>query len=184
MMTRTIALALFFSAAASAFVVSPHGRPATHLNAETLKDKIGKVFTPLSDDEPVPFAEQQTKSIASTTPTTEVEKEEDSNNMMQQIKDAGVAGVISYAAWETAFWILSVPVALVGYQQVAGHWPDLSNQEDLAKLGAEAFAVVNFARLAVPLRVGLALGTTPWVQENVVSRLVKDEKENQNEELP
>ena len=39
--------------------------------------------------------------------------------------------------------------------------PDYGNQEDLSKLGAEAFAFVNVARFAVPLRISLALGTTP-----------------------
>ena len=48
------------------------------------------------------------------------------------------------------------------------HWPDFQDKDDLSKLGAEAFAFVNFARFAVPLRIGLALGTTPWVQENIV----------------
>ena len=32
----------------------------------------------------------------------------------------------------------------------------------------------EFARFAVPLRVGLALSTTPWVDENIVSRFVSD----------
>ena len=55
--------------------------------------------------------------------------------------------------------------------QVTGHWPDYSNQEDLAKLGAEAFAFVNVARFAIPLRIGLALSTTPWVRDNVVQKI-------------
>jgi hypothetical protein len=55
------------------------------------------------------------------------------------------------------------------------HWPDFSNDEDLKQLGAEAFAFVNFARFAVPLRIGLALSTTPWIEANVVSRSVKKE---------
>ena len=55
--------------------------------------------------------------------------------------------------------------------QVTGHWPDYSNQEDLAKLGAEAFAFVNVARFAIPLRIGLALSTTPWVRDNVVENI-------------
>jgi len=50
------------------------------------------------------------------------------------------------------------------------HWPDFSNSEDMQKLGAEAFAFVNFARFAVPLRIGLALSTTPWIQKNIVDR--------------
>lgn len=61
------------------------------------------------------------------------------------------------------------------------HWPDFSNQEDMQYLGAEAFAFVNFARFAVPLRIGLALGTTPWIQENIVDRFLKkddDDKES------
>lgn len=56
------------------------------------------------------------------------------------------------------------------------HWPDLSNSDDLEKLGAEAFAFVNFARFAVPLRIGLALSTTPWIQENIIDRFRKDEE--------
>jgi hypothetical protein len=51
----------------------------------------------------------------------------------------------------------------------------LTNQEDLQKLGAEAFAFVNFARLAVPLRIGLALSTSPWIDENIVQKFTKKE---------
>merc|ERR1712118_116459 len=88
----------------------------------------------------------------------------ESKKLLQQVKDAGVAGIISYIFWEWAFWGVSVPVCIFGYQAATGHWPDFSNQEDLQKLGAEAFAFVNVARFAVPLRIGLALSTTPWVQ--------------------
>ena len=52
--------------------------------------------------------------------------------------------------------------------------PDFGNPDDMAKLGAEAFAFVNVARFAVPLRIGLALGTTPWVQANIVDKFQKD----------
>lgn len=54
--------------------------------------------------------------------------------------------------------------------------PDFSNPEDMQKLGAEAFAFVNFARFAVPLRIGLALSTTGWIQINVVDRFMKKEE--------
>jgi len=101
----------------------------------------------------------------------------DTQILLQKIKDAGTAGVISYALWELAFWALSVPVCVFGYYEVTGHFPDLNNKEDMAKLGGEAFAFVNFARFAVPLRIGLALGTTPWIQENVVDRFFKKEEE-------
>jgi len=91
--------------------------------------------------------------------------------LMQKIKDAGVAGIVSYMFWELAFWGLSVPVCIAGYHEVTGHWPDLHSQEDLAQLGAEAFAFVNLARFAVPLRIGLALSTVPWVQANIIDRV-------------
>ena len=55
--------------------------------------------------------------------------------------------------------------------EVDGRTPlcaDLSNGEDQAKVGASVFAFVNVARFAVPLRVGLALSTTPWVDDNIV----------------
>jgi len=104
----------------------------------------------------------------------------ETQQLMKQVKDAGLAGVISYAAWELGFWTLSVPVCVFGYREVTGHWPDLSNQDDISKLGAEAFAFVNFARFAVPLRIGLALGTTPWIQQNIVDRLMKKEEDDNN----
>mmetsp|Transcript_5335 Transcript_5335/g.6218 ORF Transcript_5335/g.6218 Transcript_5335/m.6218 type:complete len:186 (+) Transcript_5335:174-731(+) len=105
------------------------------------------------------------------------EKLSETKILMQKVKDAGVAGIISYAAWEFGFWTVSVPVCIAGYRGVTGHWPDFTNQEDIQKLGAEAFAFVNFARFAVPLRIGLALGTTPWVQSNIVNRFKEDKNE-------
>lgn len=95
----------------------------------------------------------------------------DAKALLQRVKDAGVAGAVSYALWELAFWAASVPVCLVAYFGVTGHFPDLSDQDDLAKLGAEAFAFVNVARFAVPLRIGLALGSVPWVQANIIDRV-------------
>ncbi len=94
-------------------------------------------------------------------------------NLLKQVKDSGPAGIISYALWELGFWVLSIPVCIFGYYELVGHLPDFSNKEDLAKLSGEAFAFVNFARFAVPLRIGLALTTTPWIQENVVDRFMK-----------
>ena len=59
--------------------------------------------------------------------------------------------------------------------------PDFSNQEDMQKLGAEAFAFVNFARFAVPLRIGLALSTTPWIDENIVQKFMKKDEGEEGE---
>ena len=52
-----------------------------------------------------------------------------------------------------------------------------SSNDNMQNMGAEAFAFVNVARFAVPLRIGLALSTTPWINDNVVEKLWwKDDK--------
>jgi hypothetical protein len=58
----------------------------------------------------------------------------------------------------------------------------LNDKDDISKLGAEAFAFVNFARFAVPLRIGLALGTIPWIQENIVDVFLVDEESNDDKD--
>ena len=121
--------------------------------------------------------QQQDNMIAMVEEEKELSK---TQKLMAQVKDAGTAGVLSYALWELAFWFLSVPVCVYGYKSVTGHWPDLSNAEDQAQLGAEAFAFVNFARFAVPLRIGLALSTTPWIQENLIDKFTKNKKDDNN----
>ena len=87
----------------------------------------------------------------------EIKEEEElseTKKLLKQVKEAGTAGVISYALWELGFWALSVPVCISAYYGLFGHFPDLTDKEDLSKLGGEAFAFVNFARFAVPLRIG------------------------------
>jgi len=128
--------------------------------------------------EPPTLEKEVTETEKSAAKTEEVEEEMTETQMlMKQVKEAGTAGVISYALWEWGFWTLSVPVCAVGYYQVTGHWPDFSDPDDQKTLGAEAFAFVNFARFAVPLRIGLALSTTPWIDENIVKRFLKKDEE-------
>ena len=105
--------------------------------------------------------------------------DDETKNLLQKVKDAGVAGAISYACWELAFWGISIPVCIVGYNKFTGHWPDLSNADDLKQLGAEIFAFTNVARLAVPLRIGLALSTTPWIDANVVQKLQRNDEQEE-----
>jgi hypothetical protein len=65
---------------------------------------------------------------------------------------------------------LLVPIVSIGYKQTTGHFPDFTDKSDLAILGAEVVAFANVARFALPLRIGLAITTIPWVQNNVVDR--------------
>jgi hypothetical protein len=103
------------------------------------------------------------------------EKLSESDYSFKKIKEAGRAGAISLFLWEAAFWVISFPVVTFGYVQATGHMPDFSDKEDLSKLGAEAFAFANLARFALPIRIGLAVSTIPFVQENVVDRFWPDE---------
>merc|ERR1712032_326980 len=135
----------------------------------------------MMEKEVVPKSNKAVPSSETDTTTVSDEEEKpmsETQQLMAQVKEAGLAGVISYALWELGFWTLSVPVCVFGYYSVTGHWPDMSNPEDQGKLGAEAFAFVNFARFAVPLRIGLALGTTPWIDENVVQRFLKKKEQD------
>lgn len=107
----------------------------------------------------------------------EEEELSESAKLLKKVKESGTAGIISYALWELGFWAISVPICSFGFYEATGHWPNFGDKEDLAKLGAEAFAFVNFARLAVPLRIGLALGTTPWIKENIVDKYIDKDKD-------
>ena len=55
------------------------------------------------------------------TETEEEEEETETEKLMRQVKESGVAGVISYAAWELGFWTVSVPVCVFGYREVTGY---------------------------------------------------------------
>jgi len=159
---------------AASRLTSPHLRSLGLKNPfrRTVVDE--KEEAPVTDS-PVVGTVEEKEEVCVVPP--EEEQLSDTQKLMKQVKDAGLAGVISYALWEIGFWAVSVPVCVFGYREVTGHWPDFSNAEDMEKLGAEAFAFVNFARFAVPLRIGLALSTTGWIQNNVVDRFMKKESE-------
>uniref|UniRef100_A0A7S2WGL9 Uncharacterized protein n=1 Tax=Eucampia antarctica TaxID=49252 RepID=A0A7S2WGL9_9STRA len=120
--------------------------------------------------------EKDTSAVIEDEESIVEEELSETQKLMQKVKESGTAGFISYALWELAFWTISVPVCVLGYNEVTGHWPDFQDPEDQKKLGAEAFAFVNFARFAVPLRIGLALSTTPWIQDNLVDKFMKKDE--------
>ena len=142
------------------------------------EEKSSTSATTLTKGEEDGAASSQVSATVSTENITEKQNDgeeeiSESKQLLQKVKESGTAGIISYALWELGFWALSVPVCVFGYYELVGHWPDFTNPEDTAKLGGEAFAFVNFARFAVPLRIGLALSTTPWIQENIVDKFGK-----------
>ena len=86
-----------------------------------------------------------------------------------------MSGTIAYVLTELAFWAVAFPVAAALFTQANGHAPDLFNSgEDRAAVIASIFVGANVARLAVPLRFGVALAAAPWVDENIVQRFGGD----------
>ena len=95
---------------------------------------------------------------------------DDAKQVLQKIKSAGMAGMISYGVVQLAFFGAAIPAGIFAYYQVAGHWPDLTNSEDQAQLAAEALAFLGFSRLLIPLRIAFALAMTKGVQTNIIDR--------------
>jgi hypothetical protein len=112
--------------------------------------------------------------VAAQKPAEECKVEEE--NPMNQIKEYGTAGIISYAVWELGFWTVGGAGAVAAFVAATGHMPDFSNQDDMTSVGGEAFIFINGARLLVPLRLGLALSTAPWVRDNVVDKIFPKEE--------
>mmetsp|Transcript_19757 Transcript_19757/g.54398 ORF Transcript_19757/g.54398 Transcript_19757/m.54398 type:complete len:203 (-) Transcript_19757:165-773(-) len=96
---------------------------------------------------------------------------------MNKIKSFGAAGVISYAGWEFAFWTIGGAIGISAFMAAQGHMPDFSNQTDMSAVGGEAFIFINGARFLVPLRLGLALSTAPWIRDNVLNKIFPPDPE-------
>jgi len=181
-------LRIGYSCAPNAFT---KGRKGTNMAMQPFLEKLGLKKADNADVDSdggnqslsiIDNTEKEAKGAATISKETDVvvpEEEEElseTKKLLKQVKESGTAGIVSYALWELAFWTLSVPVCVFAYYELVGHLPDFTNKEDLSKLGGEAFAFVNFARFAVPLRIGLALSTTGWIQTNVVDKFFnKDE---------
>jgi len=99
-------------------------------------------------------------------------------NPLEQIKKYGVAGAISYALLAGGFYAFFGLAGLYAYYVAFGHLPDLSNTEDVAKVGAEIVGLVNLAAFAVPVKLALAASTAPWVDRNIVQRLGLNKKQD------
>ena len=85
-------------------------RPGTKEEPAAPVTELSGVVVPTS-----PEAAKETEAKVEETEEKKDEEEEDlpeSKRMMQKVKDAGVAGIISYVFWEWAFWGVSVPVCI------------------------------------------------------------------------
>jgi hypothetical protein len=81
--------------------------------------------------------DNKSPAVVESASSTEKQMTTKTQQLMQQVKDAGTAGIISYALWELVFWLVSVPVVLFGYYGVMGHFPDLTGTCPFRVVGAE-----------------------------------------------
>uniref|UniRef100_A0A7S2USK8 DUF1279 domain-containing protein n=1 Tax=Fibrocapsa japonica TaxID=94617 RepID=A0A7S2USK8_9STRA len=108
------------------------------------------------------------------------EDEENKMTPIEKVKSAGLAGALSYGAFELLFWVVSTPLAILAYHQTTGEWPDLSSAEGKGKVLALTTGFLTFARLAVPFRIATALALTPAMDKYVVQKYFS--KKNDSEE--
>jgi len=87
------------------------------------------------------------------------------------VKSKGTAGIVAYVITEVLFWALVIPIIIASYHGSNQEWLDFSNPDDRAKIIALAGVYVTSIRLAVPLRLGVAVAIIPWVEENITNNL-------------
>lgn len=71
----------------------------------------------------------------------------------EKIKSAGLAGALAYGGTELAFWIISVPLAVVGYHQTTGEWLDLTTLEGKEKASMCVCVCTNLTQWFRTIRV-------------------------------
>ena len=74
-----------------------------------------------------------------------------------EIKKWGLAGGISYGAFELLFWVVSVPIACFVFLASNGHVPDMSNVEDAGKVSAWSLGFITLARFVLEEGASLPL---------------------------
>ena len=102
--------------------------------------------------------------------------------LIDQIKSAGTAGIVSYAITEGGFWVISIPLAIAAVAATTGALPDFTTNDGKAAVGGYSFAFLTFARTIVPLRIAFALGLTPWVNDNIMSRFKSDDDDDDKDQ--
>ena len=86
---------------------------------------------------------------------------------LQLVKDAGVAGAISYTAVELTFFAIALPIGYFGWHQTTGEWlqPLLLLQEDgyegKARVLGLLLSYIVLLKTLFPLRLGSTLLLTP-----------------------
>ena len=108
-------------------------------------------------------------------------KGQESTSLGEKIKNAGLAGTIAYIITEIGFWALGIPVIVSSYHASTGDWLSFTDAEERSQILKLTAGFAGAARLAVPLRLSLAVLLTPKVK-NILkeSRLVGYEDDQED----
>ena len=107
-------------------------------------------------------------------------EDESTVSLKDKIKAFGISGTISYILTEIAFWAVSIPIIIYSYHSESGQWLDFTVDVDRAKILGLSAAFLTAARLAVPLRLGVALSFTPFVEENITNIYFKNSDDSKD----
>jgi len=96
--------------------------------------------------------------------------QEDPSTLLQLVRDAGVAGAVSYTAVELTFFAIALPVGYISWHASTGEWlqPLLLLQEDgvegKAQLLGLLLSYIVLLKTFFPLRLGSTLLLTPYTK--------------------
>lgn len=92
-------------------------------------------------------------------------------NPMELVKQAGLAGVVSYFCVEVSFFAIALPIGYFVWHESTGEWlrPLLllqdSSNEDKARLVGLILSYIVILKTLFPLRLGATLLLTPKMRE-------------------
>jgi hypothetical protein len=146
------------------------------LEIDTKATVTSPIVTEEAEDATGPYDFNAVMSTEFIPSTIKVPKQ-NGGNSFDIVKSKGTSGIISYVITEVMFWALVIPIIIASYHGSNQEWLNFANTEDRAKILALAGIYVTSIRLAVPLRLGVAVAIIPWVEENIANNFSNDTKQ-------
>ena len=146
------------------------------LEIDTKATVTSPIVTEKAEDATGPYDFNAVMSTEVIPSTIKVPKQ-NGGNSFDIVKSKGTSGIISYVITEVMFWALVIPIIIASYHGSNQEWLNFANTEDRAKILALAGVYVTSIRLAVPLRLGVAVAIIPWVEENIANNFSNDTKQ-------
>ena len=172
---RSCAWILLFAATSAAWqpastrnnLAATHRPAATRAPAVTAAVRVEKLPIVSSISQLVEFGRADPDGLLQ---TLVQQAKEDPSTLLQLVKDAGIAGAISYTVVELTFFAIALPIGYFSWHASTGEWlqPLLLLQEDgvegKARLLGLLLSYVVLLKTLFPLRLGSTLLLTPVTQ--------------------